>query len=170
LVAAGVWLNADAQRTAKSADSEMDFNMGPPTSRIQNRRVRPFQTELPHEGARWRWRWHAGRWWWWRQACWWWKHGPIVGRNNERCGPCFGRHHGLILWKRPNSTDDWHALSTPIHALNVRMIVTALAAVDTGPRSGGASHRSEQQPGSRSNAGTLITANRRPCHRANHGA
>jgi len=76
----------------------------------------------------------------------------------------------LILWKRPNSTDDWHALSTPIHALNVSMIVTALAAVDTGPRSGGPSHRSEQQPGSRSNAGTLIPADRRPCHRANHGA
>jgi hypothetical protein len=43
LVAAGVWLNADAQRTAKSADSEMDFNMGPPTSRIQTSRVRFFK-------------------------------------------------------------------------------------------------------------------------------
>jgi hypothetical protein len=49
------------------------------------------------------------------------------------------------------------------------VIVTALAAIDTGTRSGGTRHRSEQQPSSRSNASTLIPADRCPSHRANHG-
>ena len=75
----------------------------------------------------------------------------------------------MILGERPNCTDDWHALPTAIHALNVSVVVTALAPIDTGARSGGASHGSEQQPGSRTNACTLIPADRGPRHRANHG-
>jgi hypothetical protein len=80
-----------------------------------------------------------------------------------------GRHYRLILWKRPNGTDDWHALTSAIHTLNVGVIVTALATIDTGTRSGGASHRSKQQPSSRSNASTLIPADRCSGYRANHG-
>lgn len=39
---AGVWLNAVAENTANSAVNETNFNMEPPTSIIQTRRVRPF--------------------------------------------------------------------------------------------------------------------------------
>jgi len=49
------------------------------------------------------------------------------------------------------------------------MIVTALATIDTRTCSRGASHRSEQQPSSRSNASTLIPADRCPRHCTNHG-